>query len=137
MSPRHVAHPYGLSYCFDPNCQTCKELWRVQEALRLHELIPVKEPIGADRQPPSTATVRELVAGEGENKEHWKQLCAQAAVEQDPKRLMALIEEITRMLDEKALHSHSHKVRVSVQRKGRGNGLFWGGLPVFAKLSRN
>ena len=30
-----------------------------------------------------------------------KQLCAQAACEQDPEKLMALIEEIDRMLSEK------------------------------------
>lgn len=47
----------------------------------------------------------------GENKKCWKQLCELAAVEQDPKRLMALVEEITRVLDEKELHSQSHKVR--------------------------
>jgi hypothetical protein len=29
-----------------------------------------------------------------ENKEHWKHLCKRAAVEPDPERLMALIEEI-------------------------------------------
>jgi hypothetical protein len=37
----------------------------------------------------------------GETKEHWQQLCEQAAVEQDAERLMELIHEINRMLDEK------------------------------------
>jgi hypothetical protein len=37
----------------------------------------------------------------GENKEHWKLLCERAAVEQDPERLMELIHEINRMLDDK------------------------------------
>jgi len=37
----------------------------------------------------------------GENKEHWKELCAQAAVEQNPERLMVLIKQITGMLEEK------------------------------------
>jgi hypothetical protein len=37
----------------------------------------------------------------GEYKEHWEKLCAEAAVEQDPKRLMELVQEINRMLDEK------------------------------------
>ena len=112
MSPMHVAHLHGLPYCFDPNCHTCKELWRVQEAIRLHELIPIKKPVSSDRQPLEQQQRREgLSSVKGENKEHWKQLCEQAAVEQDPKRLMALIEEITRMLDEKELHSQPHKVR--------------------------
>lgn len=35
------------------------------------------------------------------NKQEWEQLCAQAAVEQDSARLMELIQEITRMLDQK------------------------------------
>jgi hypothetical protein len=37
----------------------------------------------------------------GEVEEHWMELCRKAAVEQDPKRLMELIHEINRMLDEK------------------------------------
>ena len=32
--------------------------------------------------------------------EKWKELCAQAAVEQDPKRLLELVHEINRILDE-------------------------------------
>ena len=36
-----------------------------------------------------------------EKKELWKELCAQAAVEQDPERLHALVEEIDRLLQEK------------------------------------
>lgn len=111
MSPGTLQHPHGLPYCFDPNCQTCKELWRVQEAIRLHELIPIKKQVGADRQPSEQQQRETLSPVKGENKEHWKQLCAQAAVERDPKQLMALIEEITRMLDAKELHSQPHKVR--------------------------
>ncbi len=37
----------------------------------------------------------------GEAKRHWTELCEQAANEQDPKKLMELIAEITRLLDEK------------------------------------
>jgi hypothetical protein len=36
-----------------------------------------------------------------ESDERWKELCAQAVVEQDPERLMELVQELTRMLDEK------------------------------------
>jgi hypothetical protein len=32
------------------------------------------------------------------NEERWKELCQQASVEQDPKKLMKLIDEITRLL---------------------------------------
>jgi hypothetical protein len=37
----------------------------------------------------------------GLNKERWLELCEQAAVEQDPKKLIALVTEINRLLDEK------------------------------------
>jgi hypothetical protein len=37
----------------------------------------------------------------GETGERWRQLCEQAAVEQDPERLMELVEQINRMLEEK------------------------------------
>jgi len=32
--------------------------------------------------------------------ERWRELCAQAAVEQDPEKLMELVTEITRLLEE-------------------------------------
>lgn len=37
----------------------------------------------------------------GKTKEHWMQLCEQAACEQDPDRLIELVQEIDRMLSEK------------------------------------
>lgn len=38
---------------------------------------------------------------QGEVKERWLQLCKQAAAEQDPHRLLLLVEEINRLLEEK------------------------------------
>ncbi len=38
---------------------------------------------------------------EGEQGERWMQPCKQAAVEQDPKKLVALIDEINRLLEAK------------------------------------
>ncbi len=38
-----------------------------------------------------------------QDKEQWRRLCEQAAVEQDPARLMELIHEINRLLEEKEL----------------------------------
>jgi hypothetical protein len=38
---------------------------------------------------------------EGEKLELWQHLCAQAAVEQDPRKLMELVREIDRLLGEK------------------------------------
>ena len=44
------------------------------------------------------------------NREKWMELCALAAIEQDPQKLIELTHEITRLLDEKearlkALHT--------------------------------
>ncbi len=38
---------------------------------------------------------------QGPTRERWHQLCEQAAVEQDPDRLMQLIQEINQLLEEK------------------------------------
>jgi len=38
---------------------------------------------------------------QGEKKERWMVLCAQAAVEQDPEKLMELVREINDLLEEK------------------------------------
>jgi hypothetical protein len=38
---------------------------------------------------------------DGEKKEQWLQLCEQAAREQDPAKLLRLVEEINRLLEEK------------------------------------
>ena len=35
------------------------------------------------------------------DKPHWMELCQQASVEQDPEKLMVLIQEIVSLLDEK------------------------------------
>ena len=41
---------------------------------------------------------------QGRTTERWMHLCEEAAVEQNPKRLIELIEEITRMLETKEEH---------------------------------
>jgi hypothetical protein len=38
---------------------------------------------------------------QGETKERWLLLCEQAAVEEDPERLLELVKEINRILEEK------------------------------------
>jgi hypothetical protein len=38
----------------------------------------------------------------GGNNERWRELCAQAAVEQDPQKLMKLVREISRLLSLRA-----------------------------------
>jgi hypothetical protein len=40
---------------------------------------------------------------QGETKERWRELCEQAAIEQDSKKLIELIAEINQLLDEKEL----------------------------------
>ena len=37
----------------------------------------------------------------GRNKEHWRELCEQASIEQDPEKLLNLVREINRLLEEK------------------------------------
>jgi hypothetical protein len=51
------------------------------------------------------------------SEERWRQLCAQAAVEQDPQKLMELVKEISRLLDEKQSHN-----RVERENPGRKDG---------------
>jgi hypothetical protein len=45
-----------------------------------------------------------------DQKERWIRLCEQAAVEQDPEKLLKLVNEIARMLDEKQqrVNQYSH-----------------------------
>ena len=38
---------------------------------------------------------------QGEKKERWQQLCEQAAIEQDPLKLLKLVKEINDLLTEK------------------------------------
>lgn len=44
----------------------------------------------------------------GEALEQWQKLCAEAAGERDPERLMKLIQEINRMLEQKEQRLKSH-----------------------------
>jgi hypothetical protein len=50
---------------------------------------------------------------QGENRERCLVLCEQAAIEQDPDKLMALIREITALLESKEQRLH----RVVAERK--------------------
>lgn len=52
-------------------------------------------------RPPSDACQIGVRVMQGKVKEKWMQLCEQATVEQDSEKLMVLITEINRMLDEK------------------------------------
>ena len=40
--------------------------------------------------------------------ERWRELCAEAAVEQDPQKLMELVKEINRLLDLKQQRGRSN-----------------------------
>ena len=50
---------------------------------------------------------------EGEIKERWFQLAQLAAVEQDPERLIVLVQEINQLLEEK-------EARLNQRRRGAG-----------------
>jgi hypothetical protein len=43
-----------------------------------------------------------------EDIERWKELCAQAANELDPDKLLALMHEVNRLLDEKETRTRAH-----------------------------
>jgi hypothetical protein len=47
------------------------------------------------------AGTRVASKAEMKDKEHWTELCRQAAVEQDPKKMLQLVTEINRLLAEK------------------------------------
>jgi hypothetical protein len=46
-----------------------------------------------------------------QDKERWQELCAQAAEEQDPVRLMKLVKEINELLDEKEKRLKASRAR--------------------------
>ena len=58
-----------------------------------------------------------------DKKERWLQLCEQAAVEQDPERLLKLVDEISRMLDEK-----NRRLQQSSRPESTGSGRSVAGL---------
>jgi hypothetical protein len=39
---------------------------------------------------------------QGVTRKRWRELCDQAAIEQDPEKLLRIVREIVRMLEEKA-----------------------------------
>ena len=41
--PSPQAQKHGSPYCSDPNCQSCKQLREMQDAIRLHQALPEKE----------------------------------------------------------------------------------------------
>jgi hypothetical protein len=41
---------------------------------------------------------------QGERHDHWMQLCQQASIEQDPEKLIKLIQQINNLLKEKHMH---------------------------------
>jgi hypothetical protein len=50
---------------------------------------------------------------QGERKEKWRELCEQAAIEQDPTRLLELTREINRLLEEKEQRLLKHRTSES------------------------
>ncbi len=48
------------------------------------------------------------------DKEHWRQLCEQAAFEQNPEKLMGLVKEIDRLLAEKEALLKANRARNDV-----------------------
>jgi hypothetical protein len=46
-----------------------------------------------------------------QNKERWRELCAQAANEKDPDRLLELVKEINKLLNEKDAQLRANRER--------------------------
>jgi hypothetical protein len=57
----------------------------------------------------------------GETEERWRELCAKAATEQDPNRLMELISEINELIEKKQQRL--------VQQQDKQQGLVWPAQP--------
>ena len=49
--------------------------------------------------------------GNMQNKERWQELCAQAANEQDPDKLLELVKEINELLNEKEARLNENRAR--------------------------
>jgi hypothetical protein len=49
--------------------------------------------------------------------QRWRELCAQAAVEQDPEKLMQLVTEITRLLGEEQERAKARKQETPARPK--------------------
>ena len=60
---------------------------------------------------------------QGETKERWDKLCEQAAIEQDPERLMALIEEYARNVPDELAQSRI----AQMNKAGRNIYFAWSG----------
>lgn len=56
---------------------------------------------------------------QGTAKEEWTQLCERAAVEQDPEKLILLVSEISRMLDEKEKRLKDQHSQTSIRERER------------------
>ena len=57
------------------------------------------------------------------DKERWLQLCEQAVVEQDPERLMKLVDEINQLLMEKEEHLKANRERNDVPEEDTKTGM--------------
>ena len=57
---------------------------------------------------------------QGETKEQWRKLCEQAAVEQDPEKLLQLAKEISALLDQKEQRLH-HARTIELPNVGSGD----------------
>jgi hypothetical protein len=58
-----------------------------------------------------------------ENREQWTEICAQAAKEQDPEKLMELISQINRLLEAK-----ERRLKANLLRRSRPNKFLKEGL---------
>jgi hypothetical protein len=62
-----------------------------------------------------------------ESKERWLELCERASKEQDPKKMLALMSEINRLLEEKEARLHQSRPSVAATS---GDSFFEFALPT-------
>lgn len=76
--------------------------WHRQESVTRPQVLCPKGNPQATREHLRLTKLGDLVSTmQGEKKERWRQLCEQAAIEQNPAQLLQLVKEINDLLEEK------------------------------------
>jgi DNA-binding NtrC family response regulator len=104
---------FGSTLTRDACCQLAEVFRQSNSDGKIIEILPSPEAtvknqpdaivVSTDEPSKLIGTIHESLrkTSEGKDDGRWKQLCAEAAVEQDPDKLMHLLQEIDRLLDER------------------------------------
>jgi hypothetical protein len=109
VTPLALVAGFLLTACTSPGVQRSRfgeidDRWDLQGSTRRRtkrratcDLTKVELIAGPEYATTTWSVVRDAI---GENKERWKELCEQAAHEQDPAKLVQLVKEIRDLLDD-------------------------------------